>query len=178
MTLLQNLAELWEAAARFQSLRRPADPNVIGDHMTLNQRHVIANDIRIRRAAEALESCSSLPQFCQILQQCLEPIGFDGFGLYFSSGVPAEVEVGPFKPVSRSKLQFFWGPAPASSDTNWSLTFSLMKRNGKRLGGFTLYRKNAVSTLLMDLEVFTTTGFSRAVAANVEKMQSSWLVHE
>jgi len=145
---------------------------------TLNQRHVIANDIRIRRAAEALESCSSLPQFCQILQQCLEPIGFDGFGLYFSSGVPAEVEVGPFKPVSRSKLQFFWGPAPASSDTNWSLTFSLMKRNGKRLGGFTLYRKNAASTLWMDLEVFTTTGFSRAVAANVEKMHRSWLVQE
>src|SRR5579859_3163560 len=145
---------------------------------TLNQRHVIANDISIRRATDALESCRSQSEFCQILQQCLEPIGFDGFGLYFSSGLPAAVEVGPLKPVSRSKLQYFWGPAPASSDTNWSLTFSLMKRNGKRLGGFTLYRKNAVSTLLMDLEVFTTTGFSRAVAANVEKMQSSWLVHE
>ncbi|MGC0774481.1 MAG: MraY family glycosyltransferase [Candidatus Acidiferrum sp.] len=145
---------------------------------TLNQRHVIANDIRIRRAADALESCNSLPQFCQILQHCLEPIGFDGFGLYFSSGLPAEVELGPFKAVSRSKLQFFWDPSPASSDTNWSLTFSLMKHNGKRLGGFTLYRKNAASTLWMDFEVFTTTGFSRAVAANVEKMHRSWLVHE
>jgi hypothetical protein len=144
---------------------------------TMNQRHVIANDIRIRRAAEALESCNSLPQFCQILRHCLEPIGFDGFGLYFSSGLPAEVEPGPLKPVSRSKLQFFWDPSPASSDTNWSLTFSLMKRNGKRLGGFTLYRKDTASALWMDLDVFTTAGFSRAVAANIEKMQSFWLAN-
>src|SRR6267142_2590050 len=64
---------------------------------TLNQRHVIANDISIRRAADALESCASLPQFCQILRQCLEPIGFDGFGLYLSSGLPGELELGPLK---------------------------------------------------------------------------------
>src|SRR6266436_3755523 len=38
---------------------------------TLNQLHVIANDISIRRAADALESCTSLPQFCKILRQCL-----------------------------------------------------------------------------------------------------------
>jgi hypothetical protein len=143
---------------------------------TLNQRQVIANDISIRRAADALESCTSLPQFCQILRQCLEPIGFDGFGLYLSSGLPVEVELElcPFKPVSRSKLQFFWDQLPKSSETNWSLTISLTKRNGKRLGGFTLYRKNTASPLWMDLEVLTTTGFCSAVGASVEKMQGSW----
>jgi UDP-GlcNAc:undecaprenyl-phosphate GlcNAc-1-phosphate transferase len=143
---------------------------------TLNQRQVIANDISIRRAADALESCTSLPQFCQILRQCLEPIGFDGFGLYLSSGLPVEVELElcPFKPVSRSKLQFFWDQSPTSSETNWSLTISLTKRNGKRLGGFTLYRKNTASPLWMDLEVLTTTGFCSAVGASVEKMQGSW----
>src|SRR5713101_5883726 len=143
---------------------------------TLNQRQVIANDISIRRAADALESCTSLPQFCQILRQCLEPIGFDGFGLYLSSGLPVEVELCPFKPVSRSKLQFFWDQLPTSSETNWSLTISLTKRNGKQLGGFTLYRKNTASPLWMDLEVFTATGFSSAVAASVEKMLNSWSV--
>src|SRR6266852_4177756 len=141
---------------------------------TLNQRQVIANDISIRRAADALESCTSLPQFCQILRQCLEPIGFDGFGLYLSSELPGEVELCPFKPVSRSKLQFFWDQLLTSSETNWSFTFSLMKSNGKRLGGFTLYRKNTASPLWMDLDVFTATEFSSAVAIVVEKMQSSW----
>jgi UDP-GlcNAc:undecaprenyl-phosphate/decaprenyl-phosphate GlcNAc-1-phosphate transferase len=141
---------------------------------TLNQRHVIANGISIRRAADALGSCTSLMQFCQILRECLEPIGFDGFGLYLSSGLPAEVELFPFTRVNGSKLQFLWDRLPKSSDTNWSLTFKLAKRNGKRLGGFTLYRKNTAAPLWLDLEVFTTTGFSSAVAACVEKMLSSW----
>src|SRR6266446_5492224 len=141
---------------------------------TLNQRQVIANDISIRRAADALESCTSLPQFCKILRQCLEPIGFDGFGLYLSSELPAEVELCPFNRVSRSKLQFFWDQLLTSSETNWSFTFSLMKSNGKRLGSFTLYRKNTASPLWMDLDVFTATEFSSAVAIVVEKMQSSW----
>ncbi len=143
---------------------------------TLNQRHVIANGISIRRAADALESCTNLPQFCQILRQCLEPIGFDGFGLYLSSGLPGEVNLFPFNRINGSKLQFFWDRSPRSSDTNWSLTFKLTKRNGKRLGGFTLYRKNTASPLWLDLEVFTATGFSSAVAASVEKMLNSWSV--
>jgi UDP-GlcNAc:undecaprenyl-phosphate/decaprenyl-phosphate GlcNAc-1-phosphate transferase len=143
---------------------------------TLNQRHVIANDISIRRAADALESCTSLPQFCQILRHCLKPIGFDGFGLYLSSELPIGAEFRPFNRVSRSKLQFFWDQSQTSSETNWSFTFSLMKRNGEQLGGFTLYRKNTASPLWMDLDVFTATEFSSAVAMVVEKMQSSWFV--
>jgi len=141
---------------------------------TLNQRHVIANGISVRRAADSLEACTGLPQFCQILRDCLEPIGFDGFGLYLSVGLPVEVELGPFKMVSRSKVQYFWDQPPEPCDANWSLTFSLTKRNGKSLGGFTLYRKNTVSPLWMDLDVFTTTGFSEAVAACVENIQNAW----
>jgi hypothetical protein len=144
---------------------------------TLNQRHVIANGISVRRTTEALTSCTSLPQFCQILRQCLEPVGFDGFGLYLSSGLPGDLDLFPLTRVSGSKLQFFWDQAPTSSDANWSMTFSLAKRNGKRMGNFTLYRKNTAAPLWMDLEVFTTTGFSMAVAAFVEKMQGSWFAN-
>src|SRR5712692_81543 len=143
---------------------------------TLNQRHVIANDISIRRAADALESCTNLVQFCQILQQCLEPIGFDGLGLYLSSGLPVEVELFPLNRVNRSKLQFFWDRLPTSSDTNWSLTFSLENYQRERLGSFTLYRKSATSPLWMDLDVLTATEFSSAVASVVEKIQNSWFV--
>jgi UDP-GlcNAc:undecaprenyl-phosphate GlcNAc-1-phosphate transferase len=142
---------------------------------TLNQRHVIANHVSIRRASEALESCASVPQFCQILRQCLEPVGFDGFGLDLPLDLPAEAELFPFN-ASESKLQFFWDRALTSSQTNWSLTFNLMRRSGKPLGGFTLYRRDAASPLWIDLDVFTTTGFSSAVAASVGKMQDSWFV--
>src|SRR5438552_629704 len=144
-------------------------------NLTLNQRHAIANGVSNRRAADALETCTNLAQFCKVLRGCLERIGFDGFGLYFSAGLPFGVEFDPLVAVNRTKIQYFWKSLPASSDTNWSLTIRLSKGNGKRLGGFTLYRKNAVSPLWMDLDVFTTTGFSAAVATCVERMQKSWL---
>ena len=143
---------------------------------TLNQRHVIANDISIRRAADDLQSCSTRAQFCQILQQCLEPVGFDGFGVYLSSELPAGVEVYPFSHAGGSKLQFFWDRSVTSTETNWSLSFSLLRHDGNRLGGFTLYRKNTASPLWMDPDVFTATGFSRAVAGVVEKKLDSWFV--
>jgi UDP-GlcNAc:undecaprenyl-phosphate/decaprenyl-phosphate GlcNAc-1-phosphate transferase len=141
---------------------------------TFYQRHVIANDVNIRRAAEALRSCKTLPEFCEVLQRCLEPAGLDGFGLYFSSELPVEAEVYPFTYLSPSKLHFFWGRSITSSETDWSLSFSLRKRSGERLGGFTLYRKDASAPLWLDVEVFTSTGFSDAVARVVEKMQDAW----
>src|ERR1700704_1300815 len=100
---------------------------------TLNQRHVIANDIGIRRAPDALGTCTTLAQFCEILQQCLKPVGFDGFGLYLSSELPVGVEVYPFLPAGARKFQFFWNHSTTSSETNWRMTFSLPRRNGKRL---------------------------------------------
>jgi UDP-GlcNAc:undecaprenyl-phosphate GlcNAc-1-phosphate transferase len=142
---------------------------------TLNQRHVIANDINIRRASEALKSCTSLLQFCQILQQCLKPAGFDGFAVYLNSELPAWSEVYPFTQISRSKLRFFWNRSlRLSAATSWSLSFSLAKSNGERLGNFALYRKSTSSPLLIDLDVFTTTGFADSVAAVVEKMEDCW----
>jgi UDP-GlcNAc:undecaprenyl-phosphate/decaprenyl-phosphate GlcNAc-1-phosphate transferase len=142
---------------------------------TLNQRHVIANDISIRRTPDALRSCTTLTQFCQILKQCLKPVGFDGFSLCLLSEFPIEVEVDPFIHASGRNLQFFWDHSTMPSETNWSLTFSLLKSNGKRAGSFTLYRKNATSPLWIDLDLLTATGFSNAVAAVVEKLQESWV---
>jgi len=145
---------------------------------TLNQRHVIANDISIRRAADALQSCSTRAHFCQILQQCLEPVGFDGFSVYLSTQLPTGVEVYPFSSASASKLQFFWDRSLTSTETNWSLSFSLLRLDGNRLGGFTLYRKSTASPLWMDPDVFTTTGFSHAIATVIEKKLDSWFVQD
>jgi UDP-GlcNAc:undecaprenyl-phosphate/decaprenyl-phosphate GlcNAc-1-phosphate transferase len=142
----------------------------------LNQRHVIANDIRIRRGAEALQSCTTMAHFCQILQRSLEPAGFDGFGVDLSAELPVGGEVCPFSHAGGSKLQFIWDRSVTSSEANWTLTFSLVAHDGNRLGAFTLYRKNPTSPLQMDLDVFTATGFCRAVASVIEKKQDSWFV--
>ena len=141
---------------------------------TLHQRHVIANDISIRRAQEQLPSCSSLLRFCQVLEHCFRPAGFDGFSLNLTSETPADPEVFPFTEVGGSKLRFFWNHSLRRSETAWSLNLSLTKRNGLRLGTFTLYRKNPSRPLLMDVEILTATGFTNTIAAVVEKMHDTW----
>jgi UDP-GlcNAc:undecaprenyl-phosphate GlcNAc-1-phosphate transferase len=143
---------------------------------TLNLRHVISNDIRIRRASDALRSCTTLQQFCQIMQQCLKPAGFDGFGLYFSSELPLQAEALPLPHPRGSKVRFFWDRSLKISEPNWSLSLNLEKHNGARLGCLTLYRKDAKTPLCVDMDIFTSTGFSSAVARIVEKMRDSWFV--
>lgn len=141
---------------------------------TWQQRQVIANDISIRRAPEKLASCRSLLQFCQILEQCLKPAGIDGFGLCLGSDLGVESETNPFTQINNSKFRFIWNRSLRLSETSWSLSISLLKSDGGRLGSFALYRKNTAAPLLLDLEVLTAAGFSAAVAAIVEKKQSSW----
>lgn len=141
---------------------------------TLAQRQVMANDINIRRAPEALQSCNSLLKFCQTLEQCLKPAGFDGFGIYLSTDSPTDPAAQSSTRISPSKLRFFWNRSLRLSSTNWSMRFSLKKKNGDRLGDFALYRKNASSPLLIDLEILTTTAFAETVAEVVERMQDEW----
>ena len=143
---------------------------------TLNLRHVIANDIKIRRASEALRSCTTLPQFCQIMQQCLKPAGFDGFGLYLSSELPLEAEAHALPHPRGSKVRFFWDRSLKISEAKWSLSLDLQKHNGERLGSLTLYRRDARAPLCVDLDIFTSTGFASAVARIVEKKRNSLFV--
>jgi hypothetical protein len=141
---------------------------------TLSQRQVMANDINIRRAPEALSTCTSVQKFCQILEQCLKPAGFDGFGIYLDADSPEDLEVQPLTKIGASKLRFVWCRVLSLSATNWSLSFSLKKRNGERLGDFALYRKNTASPLLIDLEILTASAFADAVAGVVERMEYAW----
>jgi UDP-GlcNAc:undecaprenyl-phosphate GlcNAc-1-phosphate transferase len=143
---------------------------------TLNLRHVIANDIKIRRASDSLRSCTTLPQFCRIMQQCLKPAGFDGFGLYLASELLPEADAHPLSSLRGSKVRFFWDRSLKTSEAKWSLSLDLQKHDGERLGSLTLYRKDARSPLCVDLDIFTSTGFSGAVARIVEMMGDSWFV--
>jgi UDP-GlcNAc:undecaprenyl-phosphate GlcNAc-1-phosphate transferase len=140
-----------------------------------NQRHVIANHIKIRRTLEVLRTPATLSQFYQLMQHCLQPAGFDGFCLYFSPELP--LEAGRLTRDPTPKFQFFWNRSLDPSETNWSLSMSLRKCDGGRLGAFTLYRRDDSSPLLVDLGIFTETGFASAVAKLVDKMQETWL-HE
>jgi UDP-GlcNAc:undecaprenyl-phosphate GlcNAc-1-phosphate transferase len=140
-----------------------------------NQRLVMANDIKIRRAPDALQSCTTFSQFCQIMKQCFQPAGFDGFGLYIFSEGPLGPELEPVEHSSHPNFHFFWERSSNPSETNCTLSLCLLKQNGTRLGSFTLYCKGITSPIWLDLDIFRATKFCGAVASLVEKMQDSWM---
>ncbi len=142
---------------------------------TLNLRQVIANNVSVRRAAEALNSCEKVTDLCGILQGCFEPIWFSGFSASLEIDLPSQLECFPFKQSGGSTFHFAWDPNLTPEETNWNVTFAMMQKNGKTLGAFTLYRKNTLAPLWMDLNVFTTTGFSVALANVFERIQDEWL---
>jgi len=145
---------------------------------TLNLRHVIANNANIRRAGDRVPSCETLADFCATLQKCLQPIGFDGFGIRVFSNLPDDLDYSPLQREGGNELYQMWDASLGLDDANWNLTFSLATRDNRRLGSFTLYRKSTVSPLWLDLSVFTTTGFSEAVADKVDHLQNGWPVPE
>src|SRR5216684_3625916 len=145
---------------------------------TLNLRHVIANNANIRRAGDRVPSCETLADFCATLQKCLQPIGSDGFGIRVFSNLPDDLDYSPLQREGGNELYQMWDASLGLDDANWNLTFSLATRDNRRLGSFTLYRKSTVSPLWLDLSVFTTTGFSEAVADKVDHLQNGWPVPE
>jgi hypothetical protein len=143
---------------------------------TLNLRQVIANNVHVRRATETLESCNTSADLCATLQKCLEPIGFSGFSACLLVDLPMEVECFPFRQAAESNFYFSWDQGLAESETNWSVTFAMARKGGRPVGTFTLYRKSTLAPLWMDLNVFTATGFSPALANAFESIQGHWLI--
>jgi UDP-GlcNAc:undecaprenyl-phosphate GlcNAc-1-phosphate transferase len=142
---------------------------------TLNLRQVIANNVGVRRGAEALRSCAKVTDLCSILQGCLEPICFSGFSASLAVDLPSQVECFPFKQSEGPNFHFLWEPNLMPEETNWSVTFAMTLTDGKTLGAFTLYRRSTLAPLWIDLNVFTTTGFSGALANVFERIQDDWL---
>jgi len=142
---------------------------------TLNLRQVIANNVGVRRGAEALRSCETVTDLCSILQGCLEPIWFSGFSASLAADLPANVECFPFKQSEGPNFHFAWDPNLMPEETNWSVTFTMTLSNGKPVGTFTLYRKSTLAPLWIDLNAFTTTGFSSALANAFERIQDDWM---
>lgn len=144
----------------------------------LNLRRVIANNVSIRRAADAMSGCETAMDFCESLQQCLQPIGFDGFGISLISSLPENLECFPFQQTDNFGLSHLWNESLVVSEANWSLAFSLVNNRGRRTGNFILYRKDTLTPVWIDLSVFTSTGFSIAVAEKMEEIHDIWLSQE
>ena len=135
---------------------------------TLNQRQIIANNVALRRAADVLPSSKSLTDVCQTLRGCLERAGFDGVTLQLDSGIPAALPLQPFTRNNQGEFEFLWNSSLDSSETKWSMSFSLHSKGGAWQGRCTLHANVSPRPMLMDLSLFFSSGFSTALAEGLD----------
>jgi UDP-GlcNAc:undecaprenyl-phosphate/decaprenyl-phosphate GlcNAc-1-phosphate transferase len=122
---------------------------------TAERKRVIANNVEVRRAVEALDSCTDFLRMCAILRDTLPAIGFDGFRLGRNLG---EIFSGtPFSPMQRTTdggLQWFWDAA-GNGESVWELRLELNTESHDRLGYFSLLRKGVDNPLLVDFNLLS-----------------------
>lgn len=135
---------------------------------TLNQRQIIANNVGVRRAADVLASSASVADICQTLRGCLERGGFDGISLQLDCGIPAAVPLQPFTMNDQGELEFRWNSSPVSAETKWTMSFGLHPKDRAWQGRCTLHANVSPRPMLMDLSLFTSSGFSTALAEGID----------
>ena len=122
---------------------------------TAERKRAIANNVEVRRAVEALNSCADFVRICAILRNTLHSIGFDGFRLGRSLGETfSGTPFSPMQGTADGELQLFWDDA-GKSESVWELRLELNTDPHHRLGHFSLLRRGVESPLLVDCNLLS-----------------------
>jgi len=121
----------------------------------MRRKRIIANNLNIRRATESLNSSADLWMICQILEDALQPLGFDG--VHFRSTSADSLPESFFAPLHRDpdgSLRCCWADVQASEPA-WELKLELITSSGHKWGYFSLFRSCAEELLFVDLNLVT-----------------------
>ena len=142
-------------------------------HRFLRQRQIIANNLRIIHAAEALAHCRSIAEICMTLTEALEPAGYSG--IMFRSSELSQYPHALVMPMTESKggeFVYSWTDGDAG-DYPWRLSLQLVNSRGEDYGCFSIVRCSYDEPILIDGHVFGTSfKFTTAVADALERSLS------
>ncbi len=140
---------------------------------TAGQKRIIANDLCVRRAAEALENCDSPSDLWRILADALQPSEFDGFRLKLPASVWPPLSVPPHARQSgQGELMFSWS-ALGVPGANWELKLELVDKDGEKCGSFSVFKRLNGKPLMMDINLLGD-GFQVALAGAVRRTILDW----
>lgn len=110
--------------------------------LVLQQRQILANDLAVRQAAEALESSSDFDGLCRVVRATLEPLGFAGmyFQLYAKNGASNGL-FAPLRDDGNGGLWYYWG-AEIARTAEWELRLELAHIEEQSLGKVSLFRSS------------------------------------
>jgi UDP-GlcNAc:undecaprenyl-phosphate/decaprenyl-phosphate GlcNAc-1-phosphate transferase len=155
---------------------------------TSARRRSVANNVEIRLAIEAMNSCTDINKLCGLLKKTLRTIGFDGFRLGIPSARYADNLQAPPQLIQDGEFQLMWndGSAPAEGDKKerqainstsnsganhnlhgsepvWELRLGLQTKSNNCIGHFSLLRVRQAVPILVDFD-FLSREFPFAVA--------------
>jgi UDP-GlcNAc:undecaprenyl-phosphate GlcNAc-1-phosphate transferase len=141
---------------------------------TAERKRSVANNVAVRHAIEALDSCADMDLLCKILQNTLQSVGFDGFRL--GTTLTNAFSETSFQRTAAGELELYWNDT-RNNESTWELRFELMEDTNHRLGNFSLLRVGSENPLLVDFNLLSC-GFRRAIscamlrAANGDRSQA------
>ena len=123
---------------------------------TIEQPHIFANNLSIRRATAELEVAADFQQVCRILTAAFESNDFDGFELRTEAPAPhgfhiVQTDVSPR--LRWRKAGAFISPEFGNT---WSLNLDLIS-SGKHCGRLLMFRGYINRDLQLDINLLTTT---------------------
>src|SRR5882762_548001 len=119
------------------------------------RRQILANHVALRQAAEKLRQCQDFGGMCQILQDTLEPIGFDAvrFRKLGKNGFSSQM-LQPMQYSPDGSWLFSWCEHEIA-EPPWELKLDLTTDCTKRWGYFSLIRMSNEDCLRLDVNVLT-----------------------
>ena len=124
----------------------------------MDQRHIIVNNLAIRRATEELSNADDLGSICAVLNAAFEDNEFDAFlvtirplGTRYAR-IPAI-----FGPSFDGTYRYGWQKRGIQTEplAKWQLTFSLRGPLSGQEAAFTVYRYEVTRSLLFDINMLT-----------------------
>jgi UDP-GlcNAc:undecaprenyl-phosphate GlcNAc-1-phosphate transferase len=120
---------------------------------TALQKRVVANNVELRHAIEALNACTDADRLCNLLKNALQSLGFDGFRIaYPSADAFADRPAAPAQYRNESEVELLWAEG-TRNESSWELRFDLIAENQRRLGYCTLLGKGSDNPLLADVNI-------------------------
>ncbi|MFZ1971955.1 MAG: MraY family glycosyltransferase [Candidatus Acidiferrales bacterium] len=119
------------------------------------RKRFVANNVAVRHAIAALNSCTDFVTVPEILQKTLQSVGFDGFRLESSLGKLCSDESESFFSQSgEHEIKLFWNDA-LNREPAWQLRLELTSATRRRFGYLCLLRATSESSLVVDINLLS-----------------------
>jgi UDP-GlcNAc:undecaprenyl-phosphate GlcNAc-1-phosphate transferase len=147
------------AVVGVQHLRYPAFAELgRAAKRTIDQRHIIVNNLAIRRATEDISHCEDLNSVCAVLKEAFRSNEFDAFHLSMRPVGSSDGKIPAFFRLSFNGTYTYEWKKPGTSETSgspWQLTLSLRGPHSGQEATFTVYRYEITRNLLFDINMLT-----------------------